>query len=61
LSDGGAQAQANAIFVSGSDVYVAGDYFVAGSISVAKYWKNGVSTALTDGTFNAGANSIFVK
>ena len=45
----------NSIFVSGSDVYIAGwegDF--------AKYWKNGVPISLTDGESGARAESIFV-
>jgi len=42
------------------DVYVAG-LEESGSGSVAKYWKNGQAVALTDGTTNAAATSIFVS
>ena len=50
------------VFVSGSDVYVAGEDPAAGGpgLSVAVFWKNGVRTALTDGTNFADAQSIFV-
>jgi len=41
------------------DVYVAG-YEDNGSVSVAKYWKNGHAVSLTDGTKNAHAESIVV-
>ena len=44
---------------TGVDVYVAGSEY-NGSVSVAKYWKNGQAVALTDGTKNAVANSIVV-
>ena len=54
--------------MSGTDVYVAGyenvttevgpgQFVVAG---VAKYWRNGVATALTDGTNDAAATSIAI-
>ena len=41
------------------DVYVAG-YENNGFVPVAKYWKNGQVTELTDGTNEARANSIVV-
>ncbi len=43
------------IFVSRSDVYVAGH-----EGKVAKYWKNGVPNSLTNGALQAFASSIFV-
>ncbi|MDR1554013.1 MAG: hypothetical protein LBS69_11225 [Prevotellaceae bacterium] len=43
-----------------SDVYVAGTES-NGSAYVVKGWKNGVATALTDGTNDAGANSVYVS
>jgi predicted heme/steroid binding protein len=42
-----------------SDVYVAG-YENKGSVSVAKYWKNGQAVALTEGRTSAWASSIAV-
>ncbi|MBK8522387.1 MAG: hypothetical protein WAT20_10135 [Ferruginibacter sp.] len=42
------------------DVYVAG-YEFGGTEFVAKIWKNGVATSLTNGSFDARANSIFVS
>lgn len=60
---------ANAIVVNGSDVYVAG-YEQTGKNSggiffvescVAKYWKNGVPTNLSDGKNKNYANSITVS
>jgi hypothetical protein len=53
-------ARANAIAVSGSDVYVAGYEKNAGK-EVACYWKNGVKTALTSGATDATAESIVVS
>jgi hypothetical protein len=44
------------IFVSKSDVYIAGH-----EGNIAKYWKNSSPINLTDGTMPAFANSIFVK
>lgn len=48
------------IFVSGTDVYVAG-WEYNGSKNVAKVWKNGVATSLTNGTRDAKAFSVFVS
>jgi hypothetical protein len=53
-------SNANSVFVNGNDVYVAGSEQYL-NFSKAKYWKNGVSVDLTDGTTSASANSIFVK
>ncbi|PKV62762.1 hypothetical protein [Pontibacter ramchanderi] len=43
-----------------SGVYAAGYEENIKGISVAKYWKDGIATALTDGTHGANATSIFV-
>jgi len=56
---------ATSLFVSGSDVYIAGSIFNGGSITIgpkpiATIWKNGIQTTLTDGTNIAGAESVFV-
>src|ERR1700744_6132900 len=59
LTSGQDTASANAIAVSGSDVYVAG-YESNGARMVAKYWKNGVATALSDTQLNATDNAIAV-
>jgi hypothetical protein len=48
------------VYVSGTDVYVAGDEY-SGTKSVAKFWKNGVATSLTNGSNDAFAYSIFVN
>jgi hypothetical protein len=53
-------SNAASVFVNGNDVYVAGSELYQSS-SKAKYWKNGVSVDLTDGTNYASANSIYVK
>jgi hypothetical protein len=48
--------------VAGSDVYAAGyEDNASGTRSVAKVWKNGVVTDLTDGANEANAYGIFVK
>ncbi len=54
-------AGANAIAVTGSDVYVAGEMAntVTGKM-VAIVWNNGIATNLTDGTENACASSIAI-
>lgn len=63
LTDGATTvAVANAVFVSGNDVYVAGyeyDYY-AGGTPIAKYWKNGTPVPLSDGTKAAYANAVVV-
>ena len=48
LSDGTRQAYARAVFVSGSDVYVAGfERNLTNTFGIATIWKNGVGTVLT--------------
>ena len=61
LSSGNNPANANAIAVAGTDVYVSGFERNAAGISVAKYWKNGVQVILDGGTGNLKALSIFIK
>jgi hypothetical protein len=46
LSDGTKPENATGIFVSGNDVYVSG-FEGDGSLSIVKYWKNGVPVTLT--------------
>jgi hypothetical protein len=53
----------SSVFVKGIDVYAAGYQAVAGSTLaqyVAKVWKNGVVTNLTNGTTDGRASSVFV-
>ncbi len=59
LTDGTNFAWAYSIYVSGSDVYVAGEES-NGTNLIAKIWKNGVATSLTDGTNFAFVNSVFI-
>ena len=59
LSDGSTNEAGKAMFIDGSDVYVAG-YGSIGNNLVAKYWKNGEPVILTDGSQNALLNSIVV-
>jgi hypothetical protein len=47
------------VYVVNNDVY-AGGVELAGGNWVAKTWKNGVATTLSDGTDNAGVQSIYV-
>ena len=59
LGSGSSNTYAGSVFVSGSDVYVAG-YESNGTRLVATLWKNGVAQDLTDGTVVAVAYSVFV-
>jgi hypothetical protein len=63
LTDGTKNARAASVFVSGTDVYVAG--YETGenayNFTVAKIWKNGMAINLTNGTISAEANSVFVS
>lgn len=53
---------ANAIALSGSDVYVVGNYQnPVSNINIACYWKNGVITPLTDGSNPAYANAVAIN
>lgn len=53
--------QGRSIYVSGNDVYVAGQQNLGGGIyQVAKYWKNGIAVNLTDEINYSGANDIYV-
>ncbi len=62
LSNGQNTGHATSIYVSGNDVYVAGQEYLGGGIhQIAKYWKNGIAVNLTDGVSYAGANDIFVS
>jgi hypothetical protein len=36
-------------------------YEMVGNTEVAKYWKNGASVSLTDGTLSSHGNSIFLS
>jgi hypothetical protein len=42
-------------------VYVAGYEQNSSGVNVAKLWKNGIATNLTDGTHDASAQSVFVN
>ncbi|MBL0184025.1 MAG: hypothetical protein IPP96_17775 [Chitinophagaceae bacterium] len=53
------KAVARSVFVSGTDVYVAG-YEYNGTHQVATVWKNGVTIPLSNGTSDMFANSVFV-
>jgi len=60
LTSGVTKAAAKGVYVSGTDVYVAG-YEHIGSYDVARIWKNGVATSLSAGTSNAQANAVFIS
>ncbi|HPB48230.1 MAG TPA: hypothetical protein PLX16_06410, partial [Exilispira sp.] len=51
--------KANSIYVSGSDIYVAG-YYYNGTNNIACYWKNGSKTGLSAGNASE-ANSIYLS
>lgn len=58
-------SEARGIFIENNDVYVAGWEKITkpsggGTVSVARYWKNGEPVDLTDGANRAEANGIFV-
>ncbi len=59
LTSGNTPASANAITLSGSDIYVAG-YESNGKHLVAKLWKNGTAVLLSDTAMNAAANAISI-
>ena len=62
LNQGTRGAEAHSVFVSGSDVYVAGSENNAQYNAVAKVWKNGTLLYnLTNGTRHEQASSIFVS
>ncbi len=62
LTDGMHHAEAHSIVVNGSDVYACGFETIGqNSKSVAKLWKNGISTSLTDSTNGAFAQSMCVS
>ena len=61
LTNGTNRAEANSVFVAGSDVYVAGNEDNASWNRVAKVWKNGVAQNLSDGKNHAHATSVFVS
>ncbi len=47
--------------VAGSDLYVTGYETNSTNVSVAKVWKNGIATNLSNGVISAYALSIFVS
>ncbi|RYG15828.1 MAG: hypothetical protein EOO07_14545 [Chitinophagaceae bacterium] len=52
------KAEAFAVFVKGTDVYACG-YEINGGKSIAKLWKNGVATNLSDGTKDEVCKKVF--
>lgn len=67
LSDTSHRASAYAVAVSGNDVYVTGSESTGSKdrdgldLSIAKYWKNGTSTILSDPSIFTAAKSIVVS
>lgn len=62
LTDGGTNAEASGIAVSGMDVYVAGsEYNATNSRFNARLWKNGVEVPLNDGSNWSRANDVAVN
>lgn len=67
LTNGTSNAQAYSVFISSDNIiYVAGYENVIANpgnngISIAKIWKNGVSSNLTNGNISAIAKSVFVS
>ena len=55
------EARANSVYVSGSDVYVAGFDSNVQNMEFAVLWKNGVAQNLTDGTGRSEARSVYVS
>ena len=43
------------------DVYIAGSEIGSAGLWNAKIWKNGIATALTNSTYLADANSVYVS
>ncbi len=60
LTDGTQWAGANAIAISGTNVYVAGYEYSSSGKSIAKYWKNGQAVSLTDGSNDGVATAMLV-
>jgi len=66
LTNGLHEATANSVFISGTDVYVAG-YEYSSWGDIAKVWKNGIATNLAGGlypngaSYDAHANSVLVS
>jgi hypothetical protein len=58
-SNGGLYGNATSIYVSGSNVYVAGRITGENFAQVAVYWKNGVTTKLDSGS--SYASSVYVS
>lgn len=55
--EGGPYSYFSDVFTEGENLYVSGGE----DGGAAAYWKNGVKTALTNGTYDAAANAIYVK
>lgn len=60
LNNGSLFKTSNSVFVSGTDVFVAGIERTSDPKDIAIVWKNGVASPLTIGSDVAEANSVFV-
>lgn len=60
LSDGTKNTYTSSIFVSGNDVYIAGNEMIDTTHCIAILWKNGVRTNLSDGAMKTEAYSVYV-
>jgi len=51
------------MFISGTDIYISGNEYKSSMepVEIAKYWLNGTAHALTDGSYDAMAKSIFIN
>lgn len=54
-------ARANAVFVKGTDVYVAGSYFANNGEEYPAYWKNNVKQSISNQDKQGRINFIVVS
>ncbi|WP_223826664.1 hypothetical protein [Flagellimonas sp. S3867] len=60
LTDGAKNAGAESLYVSDTDIYVAGFERSENNLNVAKLWKNGEAIDLSDGQNTSTAHAVFV-
>lgn len=58
--NGSGNGQANCVYVSGDDIYVAGWEYISGQ-SYATLWKNGKAQRLSDGNNSTQADCVYVS